>query len=63
MCFWNYDKNKRDKAPYQWGSGLFRYINDATATDILRDIVKVKQNTADAPLAEEMLSYFTSING
>ena len=63
MCFWNYYQNKSDKAPYQWGSGLFRYINDATATDILRDIVKVKQNTADAPLAEEMLAYFTSING
>lgn len=62
MCFWNYYKNKSENAPYQWGTGLFRYISDAAAIDILRDLVKVKQNTADEALAQEMLDYFISIH-
>lgn len=62
MCFWNYYKNDSEKAPYQWGTGLFRYVDDKTALQILKDIVCIKRGTECEQDAKEMLDYFLNIN-
>lgn len=62
MCFWNYYKNDNEAFPYQWGAGLFRYINDKTALSILNGIKDLKQNTADQELITEMIEYYCNVN-
>lgn len=62
MPFWKYYRNNSDKAPQQWGTGLFRYIDDATAMKILNDIVKIKTNTQQKKQAVELLEYFRKVN-
>ena len=58
LKFWNYYRNNSEKAPYQWGNNLFRYLNDEIAVKILKDIVKVKENTAEEQNAKTMLERF-----
>ena len=62
MCFWNYHKNDSEKTPYQWGTGLFRYIDDTSALNILKDLKIVKQNTEDNDLVNEMIDYYCNVN-
>lgn len=62
MLFWNYHANTSDPATPAWASGLFRYISDEEAVQILRDAVKVKEGTKDHILAEEFLAHFCTIN-
>lgn len=62
MKFWNYYKNNSDKEPYKWGQGLFRYLDDSACIKILKDIIKIKQGTAEEQLAIEILDYYCNIN-
>lgn len=62
MKFWDFYRNENsDKC--QWGSGLFRYIDDITAAQILKRACEVKKNTADEQLAEKFLNHFCKIHG
>ena len=63
LLFWNYHANDNDPAHPAWASGLFRYIDDNKAVQILRDAVRVKKGTKDEDLAKEFLEYFCQING
>lgn len=58
--FWNYHQNNNGKIV--WNSGLFRYIEDEEALNILEAIVKVKENTEDEERAKNLLNYFKAIN-
>lgn len=62
MPFWKYYQNDSDKAPTQWGTGLFRYIDDATAIKILEDIIEIKNDIREKEQAVELLNYFRNIN-
>jgi hypothetical protein len=62
MKFWDFYKNKNSDN-CQWGSGLFRYIDNMTAAQILKQAHKVKKNTSDEQLAEEFLEYYCKIHG
>lgn len=62
MSFWKYYQNNSDKAPMQWGTGLFRYLNDGASVAILKDIIKIKNNNLEKKQAEDFLHYFISIN-
>lgn len=62
MCFWNYYQNNSNIAPFQWGAGLFRYLDDKTAIRILQDIQKIKKTPEDRGLIDEMIEYFYSVN-
>lgn len=62
MKFWDYHRNKSEKAPYKWGQGLFRYLDDNVCIKILKDIVNIKRGTADEQLAVEFLNYYCTIN-
>lgn len=62
MKFWNYHANGNQSEKAVWSSGLHRYFEDDVATQILRDIVKIKVGTKDEQLAQEFLEYFCKVN-
>lgn len=62
MKFWDFYTNPNKKDVIQWGSGLFRYLNDDQAIQILQAVVELKENTAEAQLATDILDYFCQIN-
>ncbi len=61
--YWNYYYNANAKDNISWGHGLHRYIDDIQAAQILRDIVKLKENTKDAELSKEFFEHFCKVNG
>lgn len=63
MRFWNYHANGNQSEKALWGSGLYRYLEDEVAVQILRDIVEVKQGRKEKQLAQEFLEYFCKVNG
>ena len=62
ILFWNYHKNSKDEQNARWSSGLYRYVNDITSAQILRDIATVKKNTADETLANEFFEHYCKVN-
>lgn len=62
MNFWNYYKNKSDKAPNHWGTGLFRYLSDEQSLHILDDLVKLKKGSKDEMKANNILAYYLETN-
>lgn len=62
MKFWNYYSNPNKVDVIQWGSGLFHYLNDDQAIQILQELVKLKEKTPEAQLSKDFLSYFCQIN-
>lgn len=56
--FWNYHANDNNPSNPAWGQGLYRYINDIEAAQILRDIVEVKHLPVEKKFAEEFLMHF-----
>jgi len=63
LRFWKYYKNENNHNAIKWGSGLYRYIEDKEAVEILKDIAKVKKNTQDEELAERFYKHFCTITG
>ena len=61
--FWNYHANDTKPERAVWGQGLYRYTNDIEAAQILRDIVKVKNDLSEKKFAEEFLAYFCKMKG
>ncbi|MDO5010340.1 MAG: hypothetical protein Q4E31_05890 [Intestinibacter bartlettii] len=62
LLFWNYYHDKDGTEGTRWGTGLFRYMTDEMAAQILRDIAKVKKGTSDEKLADDFFKYFCAIN-
>lgn len=60
MLFWKYYKNKTTDMVI-WGTGLYRYLNDAVAVKILKDIVQIKSKT-DPTEAKALLQYYMTMN-
>ena len=60
MKFWNYYANQNDGA--KWGTGLFRYLNDDQSVQILKDLVKIKENTKEDQLTKDFLDYYYEKN-
>lgn len=62
MLFWNYHANDNRADKPAWNTGLYRYFNDDMAAQILRNIVKLKENTEDYELAKEFLEYYCQVH-
>lgn len=62
LLYWNYYKNLNKPDSVKWGSGLYRYLDDIQAAQILQDIAQVKNGTADETLAKEFFAHFCQIN-
>ena len=63
LKFWNYYFCPNAPEVIKFGSGLHRYLSDTQAAQILRDIVTIKQDTAQEGLAQEFFLHFCKVNG
>ncbi len=63
ILFWNYYVNKNAPEKIVFGSGLFRYLSDIKAAQILRDIVRVKKDPTEKAFAQEFLEYYCEKTG
>lgn len=63
ILFWNYYVNKNAPEKVVFGSGLHRYLDDIQATQILRDIVAVKEDVAGKALATDFFHHFCAVVG
>ena len=61
LLFWDYYSVNWPKP--RWGSGLFRYINDIQAAQILNKICKIKRNSSERKLANDFLKHFCDTHG
>lgn len=61
MKFWNYHQNPRNAESTQWGSGLYRYMKDATCVRILEDLVKIKTDFAEKAHAQKVLEHYCAL--
>ena len=62
MNFWNYYANGENPEKPRWGQGLFRYLDDEIAAQILRDIVEIKTSKKDKAFAEEFFEHYCQVN-
>lgn len=58
MLFWKYHYNNNSSDKMLWNSGLFRYLEDYQAAQILRDIARIKKGTNEEHLANEFYHYY-----
>jgi hypothetical protein len=63
MLFWKYHANGNNSSAAAWGTGLFRYIDNQEAAQILRDISTVKNGSNDQNTALKFYNHFCTING
>lgn len=61
MKFWTYYANS-NRDVIAFSSGLFRYLSDNQAAQILRDIKEIRATAKDREFAEHFLEYFCKIN-
>lgn len=62
ILFWNYYSNPKSPRTVQLGSRLYRWLTDAQAVQILKDIVDVKQG-AEKQLAQRILDKYCETIG
>jgi len=58
LLFWNYHASKNSSGEPSWSTGVHRYVTDAEAVQILRDIVTIKTGARDEHLALDFFNYF-----
>ena len=63
MLFWHYYKNTRSPEKIQWGTGLYRYMRDASCARILADIVDIKTEPAEKAHAQKGLEHYCGLKG
>ena len=56
--FWNFYKNPNAPQKNFWGTGLFRYFDDATAIKFLERAVEVKRGTPEENFAKNFLENY-----
>lgn len=61
--FWDYHSNQSNPGKLLWGSGLYRYLSDEQAAQILRDIAEVKRGTEEEKFARQFLEHYCAIHG
>lgn len=63
MKFWDYYFNPSNPQRMVFGSGLFRYLTDVQAAQILRKICQVKEETNQKEQAEKLYEHYCKIKG
>jgi len=62
MLFWNYYINKSYPQRTSWNSGKFRYFDNVSMAQILKDIIALKTDEEQIKEAEKFLEYFCEMN-
>lgn len=60
--FWNYYSNLNAPDVIRLGQGLYRYLYNEQAAQILQDIASVKKKTSEDQLADKFFRYFCRIS-
>lgn len=63
LRFWNFYRNSGNIERVQWGTGLFRYISDEIAANILKRVSQIKRGTKDEKFALDFFEYFCQAHG
>lgn len=61
LLFWNYYANNTKPNEAKWCMGEYRYFDNMTAAQILKDAAEIKKGTRDEKLAAEFFEYFCDI--
>lgn len=62
FLYWNYQANMRQAHLAKWGSGLFRYLSDTVAVQILKDLSNAKLSAKQLETVNNMLAHYTEVN-
>lgn len=62
LKFWDFYRNENSEE-CRWGSGLFRYLKDEQAAQILKKLTEIKSDTNEEELAKEILKKFCKLHG
>lgn len=62
MLFWNYYINERYPKNMTWNTAKYRYFDNVCMAQILKDIVAIKNDSAEKELAKEFFNHFCLIN-
>ena len=62
MKYWNYHANANQPEEPKWSQGLYRYISDLEAAQILRDIAIIKKSRQEKSFAQEFLQHYCKIH-
>lgn len=62
FLYWNYQANTRQAHVAKWGSGLFRYLSDTVAVQILKDLQKAKLTAKQLETVKGMLAHYADLN-
>ena len=63
LPFWSFYRNSGNTENARWGTGLFRYISDDIAANILKRASEIKTKTRDEKLALEFFEHFCKTHG
>ena len=61
MKFWDVYQNSNAPQKKFWGTGLFRYFDDATAIKFLERAVEVKRGTLEENFTKEFLNHYKEL--
>jgi len=62
MLFWNYYINQNYPHRTSWNSGKYRYYDNIWTAQILKDIIALKTDEAQAKEVQKFLEYFCEMN-
>lgn len=62
ILFWKYYANDNSPDKAHWGTGLFRYISDEQAVQILQNIASIRTTPSDKDFAKQFLDHYCTIN-
>lgn len=62
MLFWNYYLNEKYPDKITWNTGRYRYFENITMAQILRDIASLKRSPDEKELAQRFLKHFCLLN-
>ena len=62
MLFWNYYINKNYPQRTSWNSGKFRYFDNVSMAQIVKDIIALKTDEEQIKEAQNFLEYFCQMN-
>ncbi|MGM9922289.1 MAG: malate synthase [Bhargavaea sp.] len=62
MNFWKYYANEKNPDKMTWNTGKYRYFDNASMAQILRDIVSLKSDPEEKELAQQFFEHFCKMN-
>lgn len=63
LLYWNFYRNSGNTEKAHWGTGLFRYISDEIAVNILKRASEIKRGTKDEKSALKFFEHFCETHG